>query len=169
MELPDELVVSFVEMTGAEPERARELLLVANSDLETAVMLYWEDQRPASPIHRAAQHDPQMLSPDLERHQEYAMIEGDYAMGIIGRQIPETDDDVISKLYKQPFEIMYTDGFEEARLFAQSFSKLILISVYTGSEFSSLRLNKDLWGEPAVQEYVQENFVFLQVFLFDLV
>ncbi|KAI7857442.1 hypothetical protein BDC45DRAFT_501187 [Circinella umbellata] len=68
----------------------------------------------------------------------------------------------LADLFRPPFDIMYSGGFEEARSTAREQNKWLIVNVQDATEFSCQILNRDLWSDPTVKEIIKESFIFLQ-------
>ncbi|KAI9250240.1 hypothetical protein BDA99DRAFT_523251 [Phascolomyces articulosus] len=68
----------------------------------------------------------------------------------------------LADLFRPPFDIMYSGGFEQARTTAREQNKWLIVNVQDATEFSCQILNRDLWSDPTVKDIIKESFVFLQ-------
>jgi UBX domain-containing protein 7 len=68
----------------------------------------------------------------------------------------------LAEMFRPPFEIMSTLGWDEARDLGKEEEKWILVNVQDESIFACQVLNRDIWKDPEIKETIKENFVFLQ-------
>ncbi|KAI9491662.1 hypothetical protein BDB00DRAFT_475021 [Zychaea mexicana] len=68
----------------------------------------------------------------------------------------------LADLFRPPFDLMYSGGFEEARTTAREQNKWMMVNVQDATEFTCQILNRDLWSDSTIKDIVRESFVFLQ-------
>ncbi|KAJ8662049.1 hypothetical protein O0I10_002381 [Lichtheimia ornata] len=68
----------------------------------------------------------------------------------------------LADLFRPPFDIMFKGGFEAARATAREQTKWLMVNIQDPTEFTCQMLNRDLWSDETVKEFVRESFVFLQ-------
>ncbi|KAI9027935.1 hypothetical protein DFJ74DRAFT_661157 [Hyaloraphidium curvatum] len=68
----------------------------------------------------------------------------------------------LAEMYKPPTDIMFPGDFEQARIAARERKKWILVNPQAADEFACQLLNRDLWKDQDVKDFVRENFIFLQ-------
>lgn len=71
-------------------------------------------------------------------------------------------DDFSSQMFSPPDIIMFSEPFEIAKEKAKSQKKLILVNIQSPNEFSSMILNRDIWNDALIIEFIQEHFIFWQ-------
>ncbi|OII74370.1 UAS ubiquitin protein [Cryptosporidium ubiquitum] len=71
-------------------------------------------------------------------------------------------DDFSSQMFSPPEIIMFSEPFEIAKEKAKSQKKLILVNIQSPNEFSSMILNRDIWNDSLIIEFIQEHFIFWQ-------
>lgn len=71
-------------------------------------------------------------------------------------------DDFSSNMFSPPESIMFCDSFEAAKERAKSQKKLIFVNIQSPQEFSSMILNRDIWNDSLIIEFIHENFIFWQ-------
>ncbi|KAF7458776.1 putative zinc finger in N-recognin (UBR box) family protein [Cryptosporidium felis] len=71
-------------------------------------------------------------------------------------------DDFSSHMFSPPENIMFNQSFEAAKETAKSHGKLILVNIQSPREFSSMILNRDIWNDSLMVDFIQEHFVFWQ-------
>ncbi|KAH8739904.1 hypothetical protein FG386_001721 [Cryptosporidium ryanae] len=75
--------------------------------------------------------------------------------------IPLTDD-FSTQMFSPPDSIMFNDSFQVAKERAKSLKKLILVNIQNPTEFSSMILNRDIWNDSLMIEFIKEHFIFWQ-------
>lgn len=68
----------------------------------------------------------------------------------------------LADLFRPPFDILFTGTFEEARQRAREAKLWLLVNVQDVQEFACQVLNRDLWSDSMVKDFVKETFVFVQ-------
>ncbi|KAK6589272.1 hypothetical protein RS030_213271 [Cryptosporidium xiaoi] len=71
-------------------------------------------------------------------------------------------DDFSTQMFSPPDSIMFNDSFEMAKEKAKSMKKLILVNIQNPTEFSSMILNRDIWNDSLIIEFIKEHFIFWQ-------
>ncbi|KAL3129228.1 ubiquitin-like protein [Cryptosporidium hominis] len=71
-------------------------------------------------------------------------------------------DDFSTQMFSPPQIIMFCEPFEIAKEKAKSQKKLILVNIQSPNEFSSMILNRDIWNDSLIIEFIQEHFIFWQ-------
>ncbi|KAJ1608401.1 ubiquitin-like protein [Cryptosporidium canis] len=67
-----------------------------------------------------------------------------------------------SKVFSAPDDILFNDSFEIAKEQAKAQKKFILVNIQSPQEFSSVILNRDIWCDSLMMEFIQEHFIFWQ-------
>lgn len=65
-------------------------------------------------------------------------------------------------LFKSPDDILFQGSLEDAKIRARALHLWILLDLQDATQFVCQCLNRDLWSDPSVKEYIRENFIFLQ-------
>ena len=68
----------------------------------------------------------------------------------------------LSSLFEPPTELLFPGSFDEARNVALQKSLLLLVNIQEPSSFASLRLNRDIWKNPLIEQTVSANFLLIQ-------
>ncbi|OAF71333.1 Jade family PHD finger protein 3 [Intoshia linei] len=74
-----------------------------------------------------------------------------------------SQSDVFSKLFEPPKDIIYQGSFESAKKLALKANKWLLVSIYNSAEFVCQTINRDIWKNRAIHDFVKKNFIFWQV------
>lgn len=69
----------------------------------------------------------------------------------------------LAQLFQPPTRINFVGSFDGARRLAKSQQRWLVVSLYDGSEFQCQMLNRDLWNDETVQEFVLEHLIFMQL------
>ncbi|KOS20775.1 UBX domain-containing protein 5 [Escovopsis weberi] len=68
----------------------------------------------------------------------------------------------LEDLFRPPYGLMARLGWDEAREVGKEKKRWIMVNLQDMNDFNCQTLNRDIWKDQAVQELVEENFVFLQ-------
>ncbi|KAI8146242.1 hypothetical protein BJV82DRAFT_409991 [Fennellomyces sp. T-0311] len=143
------------------PIAARHDILAGGGSLFSHTSL-WDQGGEAAMIHRSVFNQGDSSSgspgPDFANALDRRQGAGNGAAGVAST--PRTRR--LADLYRPPFDIMFSGGFEEARASAREQNKWLLVNVQTLSDFACQTLNRDVWSDATVKEIVRESFVFLQ-------
>ncbi|KAI8994412.1 hypothetical protein BC832DRAFT_569357 [Gaertneriomyces semiglobifer] len=125
----------------------REVLIGGDDDLDDDA--YTPQDRDISPVvgrsigRRGYRHQP---PPPPQLHTTLAS-------GLDGR---------LAQLFRAPLEIMRETGsLDQARETAKKEDKWILLTLIDPTEFQCQALNRDLWKDKSVQDFIRENFYFI--------
>lgn len=69
----------------------------------------------------------------------------------------------LADLFSPPVNLLFTEGWDLAKLFALDSKKWLLVNIQETSEFASQMLNRDTWKNSKVQDLIRNAFVFWQV------
>jgi hypothetical protein len=69
----------------------------------------------------------------------------------------------LADLFSPPVNLLFTEGWDLAKLFALDSKKWLLVNIQETTEFASQMLNRDTWKNPKVQDLIRNAFVFWQV------
>ena len=72
------------------------------------------------------------------------------------------NDRTLSDMFSPPENVLYHGGFQDARQFAKSQNKWLLVNVQSDAEFACHALNRDVWKDSVVQSIIADSFVFWQ-------
>ncbi|KAJ3054395.1 hypothetical protein HK097_001946 [Rhizophlyctis rosea] len=67
----------------------------------------------------------------------------------------------LADIFRPPFEIMFQGGFDNAKLVAREQKKFLMVSVNKTDEFASHVMNRDLFSQQSVKDFIKEHFVFI--------
>lgn len=172
-------VAQFISITDTDTDVANHFLSAANNNLELALSLYMDNDqykshhRPEnSKIEKQLEGPRSPILPSRTK-----LVNNDYSYTFTdnikdsnspfsGSGDASTNDEVtnrLANLYKSPSEIMFIGGFESAKKIAKEGKKLLLISFHDPQEFCCQILNRDVWNNKNIQEFIKESFIFLQV------
>ena len=68
----------------------------------------------------------------------------------------------LGSLFDPPTDMIFTGGFEAAKVKAAEDDRWLMVNIQSHTEFSSMQLNRDTWSCSSVKEVVKAAFVFLQ-------
>lgn len=89
-------------------------------------------------------------------------MQGVSTVGTAVRDMISPGDDFSSNMFSPPDSIMFCESFEVAKERAKSQKKLVLVNIQSPQEFSSMILNRDIWNDALIIDFIQENFIFWQ-------
>jgi len=75
---------------------------------------------------------------------------------------PTEGDLMFQHLFRTPSELTEDGSFAEVKAAARSQEKWILVNLQNQNEFSSLVLNRDVWSDETMQEFLKSCFLFWQ-------
>lgn len=70
----------------------------------------------------------------------------------------------LEDLFRPPLDIMHRGSFESARESGQVSNRWLMVNVQDSQEFSCQILNRDVWSNKAVKNYIIKHFIFWQVY-----
>ncbi|XP_053204042.1 uncharacterized protein LOC128388639 [Panonychus citri] len=70
----------------------------------------------------------------------------------------------LEELFRPPLDLMFRGPMDQARDFASSSNKWLMVNLQNVQEFACQVLNRDLWSNPAVKEIISEHFIFWQIY-----
>ncbi|XP_033096455.1 UBX domain-containing protein 7-like [Anneissia japonica] len=70
----------------------------------------------------------------------------------------------LEDLFRPPLDIMHKGTLATAREVGQQQGHWLLVNVQDVQEFSCQKLNRDVWSDPAVKRFINQSFVFWQVY-----
>ena len=177
----------FVSLTGATTEEATSYLEMAGGDPEVAANLYWEysesGQRGSN-----SQRDTGMSFPDPDEVRAPIEARVDNLLGA-DRQFgfdamsrgsgtytnptpfldasngctPPTEGDLVfQQLFRSPSDICEEGSFATTKATAKSQEKWMLVNIQNNEDFACLALNRDVWGDETMQEFLKAAFLFWQ-------
>ncbi|PHH71189.1 hypothetical protein CDD80_5465 [Ophiocordyceps camponoti-rufipedis] len=68
----------------------------------------------------------------------------------------------LEDLFRPPYDLMTRAPWDEARTLGKSLKKWLLVNLQDMNDFNCQALNRDIWKDQAVQDLVEENFIFMQ-------
>ncbi|PFH62239.1 hypothetical protein XA68_14518 [Ophiocordyceps unilateralis] len=68
----------------------------------------------------------------------------------------------LEDLFRPPYELMTRVPWDEARTLGKEEKKWLLVNLQDMNDFNCQALNRDIWKDRAVQDVVEENFIFIQ-------
>ncbi|KAL7751721.1 UBX domain protein Ubx2 [Sorochytrium milnesiophthora] len=74
----------------------------------------------------------------------------------------ESKESKLAALFRPPIDVMFRGTFDNAKAHARTGKKWLLIDLQDPSEFQCQMLNRDLWSDKRVKEFIKANFIFLQ-------
>lgn len=69
----------------------------------------------------------------------------------------------LATIFRPPFDLIKNLDLDQAKEYAESKQKWLLVNIQNVAEFQCQVLNRDLWTNPGVKTVIKENFVFVQV------
>lgn len=188
----EENVKSLVEVTGLKPEQAATLLTAYNGNLEGATNAFFEnpegilnpepevvinddeEDNVRAPIPRKTE----ILLPPVE------MSRGRKRRGATITEVPFRNFELEGKLQEQllmqgqgpssrkvtrlealfmpPFEILFSGSFDLAQRHGKSVDKWILVNLQDDLNFSCQTLNRDLWSDRRLKDFLNRHLIFWQ-------
>ncbi|XP_071949460.1 UBX domain-containing protein 7-like [Antedon mediterranea] len=70
----------------------------------------------------------------------------------------------LEDLFRPPLDMMHKGTLATAREVGQQQGRWLLVNVQDVQEFSCQKLNRDVWSDPAVKRFINQSFVFWQVY-----
>lgn len=188
----EENVKSLQEITGLKPEQAANLLTVYNGNLEGAINAFFENPEgilnPEPPV--VIDDDEDNVRAPIPRKTEILVPQEDTTRGRLKRrgatitEVPFRNFELEGKLQEQmlmqgqgpsskkitrlealfmpPFEILFSGSFDMAQRTGKSVDKWILVNLQDDLNFSCQTLNRDLWSDPRLKDFLRNNLIFWQ-------
>lgn len=72
----------------------------------------------------------------------------------------------LEDLFRPPYDILFLGTFVEAREYAKSKNRWLLVNVQNPQEFACQMLNRDVWSDKQIKEIIKDHFVLWQVCIF---
>lgn len=69
----------------------------------------------------------------------------------------------LEDLFRPPCDILFVGTFAEARDYAKSINRWLLVNVQNQQEFACQVLNRDVWPNEQIREIIKDHFVLWQV------
>jgi hypothetical protein len=186
----DGAIAMFCSITGADESSAGHFLEAAGGSVEVAVGLFM-DSNGKTPAAASSSSTTKPLEDEHVRQpiapKRGVLIDDDtYGLGtrhwVDPRQLSQRStgaapfasfaDTVdlttergrrLAQLFRTPAEIMFVGSFDGARKLAKSQCRYLLVSLHEPSEFACQMLNRDLWNQTDVQEFILDNLVYMQL------
>ncbi|XP_057323608.1 UBX domain-containing protein 7 isoform X1 [Microplitis mediator] len=185
-----ELIEKFIEVTGESEETAVQYLTIADGNVEQAITLMFESG--PVPAQRIAPDDEPEVRPPISPTQEvlvpddsiYALPrasksvfdrfrdfsveirrqEEEMTRQVSGEKIPShCKTKRLEDLFRPPYDILFLGTFVEAREYAKSKNRWLLVNVQNPQEFACQMLNRDVWSDKQIKEIIKDHFVLWQV------
>ncbi|KAI9209014.1 uncharacterized protein BJ171DRAFT_488164 [Polychytrium aggregatum] len=67
----------------------------------------------------------------------------------------------LARLFKLPYDIMFSGNFNMARTKAEKEKKWVLVTIHDPNNFQCQIMVRDCWNRPEMKELIRENFVFI--------
>ncbi|KOC59324.1 UBX domain-containing protein 7 [Habropoda laboriosa] len=188
--MDQELIEKFIEVTGESEATAHEYLSLADGNVETAISLMFEGGQ-ASESLRAPEPEPEVRPPILpiqevlvpsgpicslprlstnvfDRFRDFAVEtqrqEEEMTRKVAGvKQMSYCTSKRLEDLFRPPCNILYLGSFMEAREYAKSLNRWLLVNIQNPQEFACQILNRDVWSNQQIQEIIKDHFVLWQV------
>ncbi|KAH8583768.1 uncharacterized protein ELE39_001514 [Cryptosporidium sp. chipmunk genotype I] len=175
----NEEIENFINISGCgDPEVAKLYLEMYPNDMNSAVNEYFSNlgNESTSNVNTSNQgnnlfHDDEDVRTPIPSFNDQ-LIPDDHnilnsSQFIQNARVSHTDDvlppvDFSSQMFSPPQVIMFCEPFEIAKEKAKSQKKLILVNIQSPNEFSSMILNRDIWNDSLIIEFIQEHFIFWQ-------
>lgn len=187
----EETVTSLVEITGLKREQASTLLTAYNGNLEGAINAFFENPEgilnPEPPVVIDDEEDnvrapiprkTEILLPQVETNR------GRKRRGATITEVPFRNFELEGKLQEQmlmqgqgpsskkitrlealfmpPFEILFSGSFDMAQRHGKSVDKWILVNLQDDLNFNCQTLNRDLWSDSKLKEFLRNHLIFWQ-------
>ncbi|XP_043478685.1 UBX domain-containing protein 7 isoform X1 [Leptopilina heterotoma] len=183
------LVEKFIEVTGESEAIATQYLALAEGNVDTAITLLFEGGGPAAappPDPEPAVRPPilptqEVLVPpeigcsfprtsnsvfdrfrdfnvETQRQEEEMTRKASGTRKNMQRKTRRLED-----LFRPPCEILFLGTFLEAREYAKSMNRWLLVNVQNPQEFACQILNRDVWPNAQIREMIKDHFVLWQV------
>ncbi|XP_051156560.1 UBX domain-containing protein 7 [Leptopilina boulardi] len=186
------LVEKFIEVTGESEAIASQYLALAEGNVDTAITLLFEGGGPAAaPLPPPPDPEPSVRPPILptqevlvppeigcsfprssnsvfdrfrdfnvetQRQEEEMTRKASGTRKNMQRKTRRLED-----LFRPPCEILFLGTFLEAREYAKSMNRWLLVNVQNPQEFACQILNRDVWPNAQIREMIKDHFVLWQV------
>lgn len=188
----DGTLAMFCDITGADESTAAHYLSASGGDVEVAVGLFMDSGNgkagPSNSAAAAAIVEDEIRQPI--RATRGVLIDDGYGMGDTSHWVDPARSagglfsrmgaapfasfadsaDLstergrrLAELFKIPSRIIFVGTFDGARQLAKSQGRWLVVSLHDGSEFQCQMLNRDLWNNGDVQDFVLEHLVYMQL------
>ena len=185
----DDLIVQFVNITGASTSDAAQYLEMTEGDMQKAVDLYLDmggmGVSNTGPRNETSSSYTQSLFEDNVREaipSRYDQLIGGPShpygsmQGWLHQEpaIPslaeleaqavqdEFEEAGLGHLYRPPDDINSTGTFSDTMKNAKDSRKWLLVNIQAADEFQSHILNRDIWSHETVKEIIRSSFIFWQ-------
>uniref|UniRef100_A0A8D8L3V8 UBX domain-containing protein 7 n=1 Tax=Culex pipiens TaxID=7175 RepID=A0A8D8L3V8_CULPI len=192
MSSEEENVKALVEVTGLKPEQAATLLTAYNGNVEGAINAFFENPEgilnpePAVVINDDEEDNvrapiprkTEVLLPPVE------MTRGRKRRGATITEVPFRNFELEGRLQEQllmqgqgpsskkvtrlealfmpPFEILFSGSFDLAQRHGKTVDKWILVNLQDDLNFSCQTLNRDLWSDARLKDFLNRHLIFWQ-------
>ncbi|KRX87901.1 UBX domain-containing protein 7, partial [Trichinella pseudospiralis] len=159
---------STEQFSGCDDETARNMMQLADGNINAAVELYLSQMPEESNLPSRSGDVLPPIPPtsgvlvNENFHQTYSTIE--YRNALTGNGRPNSDKPTtLERLFRPPLELMYRGSWESARREAESRNRWLLVNVQDPQQFACQVLNRDVWSCSAIRDLIENNFIFWQV------
>ncbi|XP_055599916.1 UBX domain-containing protein 7 isoform X2 [Uranotaenia lowii] len=176
----EENITSLEEITGLKREQASNLLNAYNGNLEAAINAFFENPEgilnPEPPVMINDDDDDDdgneedNVRAPIPRKTEILLPPEEPARGRKRRGATITEGQGSSSkkitrleaLFMPPFEILFSGSLDMARRHGKNFDKWILVNLQDDMNFNCQTLNRDLWSDPKLKEFLRNHVIFWQ-------
>ncbi|KAH0540419.1 UBX domain-containing protein 7 isoform X1 [Cotesia glomerata] len=185
-----ELIEKFIEVTGETEDTAIQYLTIADGNVEHAITLMFEGgpvaaqrtvpedepeiRAPISPTQEIlVPNDPIYTLPRasksvFDRFRDFSVEirrqEEEMTRQASGEKAPShCKTKRLEDLFRPPYDILFLGTFVEAREYAKSKNRWLLVNVQNPQEFACQMLNRDVWSDKQIKEIIKDHFVLWQV------
>ncbi|CAK9819911.1 UBX domain-containing protein 7 [Anthophora plagiata] len=188
--MDQELIEKFIEVTGESEATAHQYLSLADGNVETAISLMFEGGQAPESL-RAPEPEPEVRPPILpiqevlvpsgpicslprlstnvfDKFRDFAVEtqrqEEEMTRKVAGlKQMSYCKSKRLEDLFRPPCNILFLGSFMEAREYAKSLNRWLLVNIQNPQEFACQILNRDVWSNQQIQEIIKDHFVLWQV------
>ena len=163
MSASSDAIQKFMSVTGADIANARTFLESCRGDLDAAMNSYFAVGAAGS----ASAGRPEPLPAPQPQVTERLFGPSPGGSGRRAgrkrqrRRHPFEDNTKLARMFRAP-EYHFKGTFVQAAELAAQTGKWLLVNLQDDKEFSSHRLNRDLWNAEGMREFVEKSFVFWQ-------
>eukprot|EP00871_Galdieria_phlegrea_P003264 jgi/Galph1/3939/GphlegSOOS_G2620.1 len=183
----EETVQAFISVTSSDPQIARQLLESNEGDLEKAIESYFaikdaeeELGRPVSQGVAVEEDDTQVSAEDGEDEEEEVVVPvrrsaattrtsmaDSFASGAYQESeqtgVPShLEEGRLGQLFAPPSDLNFGSTLEQTISKGWEEKKWVLVDLQQGDNFACLLLNREVWSDATIKEFIQSSFVFWQ-------
>lgn len=179
---------AFLSVTCAEPELAQQLLESNDGDLEKAIESFFAIKEAETELEQPTTQDtvidtnsnnennsehnamPTPQAPCMEEEEEEEVVIPARRMAprrssshSSRRHVPENlGEGRLGQLYAPPSDLNYENSYEQALEKGREEKKWVLVNLQQDGNFSCLLLNREVWSDSTIKEFIQSSFIFWQ-------